>query len=115
MRQRISFCTTSDGVRIAYAIAGNGPPLIRVGGWLTHVERDWDSPVWQHWLREFANRQRVVLDRVARGQSNTQIAQTLSIAAKTVRNHVSAICGKLDISSRAQLIVQAREKGFGAD
>lgn len=51
MRQRISFCTTSDGVRIAYAVAGSGPPLIRVGGWLTHVERDWGSPVWQHWLR----------------------------------------------------------------
>ncbi|MEX0604494.1 MAG: alpha/beta fold hydrolase [Marinobacter sp.] len=356
MRQRISFCTTSDGVRIAYAVAGSGPPLIRVGGWLTHVERDWDSPVWQHWLRELTHehtlarfdirgsglsdhevaeqgldawvkdleavvdslewkrfsiiglcqggpiavlyasrhpqrvnrlvlynaytngaftrgtsdrnieeaealasmikigwgrktgafrelfarrlspghsveqigwwdelqkitaspenavrlwrgfheidirdvlqdihvptlvahvendamvpfelgrslasqlpdarflplkganhilqledlawpvfvgelrrflaegpattwspaaevdrlthRQRVVLDRVARGESNTEIAQALSIATKTVRNHVSAICGKLDISSRAQLIVQAREKGFGAN
>lgn len=356
MRQRISFCTTSDGVRIAYAVAGDGPPLIRVGGWLTHVERDWESPVWRHWLRElthehtlarfdirgsglsdhdvtaqgleawvrdleavadslgwkrfsliglcqggpiallyasrhpqrvnrlvlynaytngaftsgasernreeaealaclikigwgrktgafrelFARRlsprhsveqigwwdelqritaspenavrlwrgfheidirdalqdihiptlvahvehdamvpfelgrslasqlpdarflplkgsnhilqledsswptfvgelrsfladgpvttggsangigeltrqQRVVLDLVARGQSNSEIAQALSIATKTVRNHVSAICGKLDISSRAQLIVQARDKGFGAD
>jgi pimeloyl-ACP methyl ester carboxylesterase len=55
MRQRISFCTTSDDVRIAYAVAGNGPPLIRVGGWLTHVERDWDSPVWQHWMRELTH------------------------------------------------------------
>ncbi len=55
MRQRISFCTTSDGVRIAYAVAGSGPPLIRVGGWLTHVERDWGSPVWQHWLRELTH------------------------------------------------------------
>lgn len=356
MRQQISFCTTSDGVRIAYAVAGSGPPLIRVGGWLTHVERDWGSPVWQHWLRELTHdhtlgrfdirgsglsdhdvaeqgleawvrdleavvdslgwkrfsliglcqggpiallyatrhpqrvsrlvlynaytngaftrgaserkreeaealasmikigwgrktgafrelfarrlsprhnveqigwwddlqrittspenagrlwrgfheidirdvleeihiptlvahvendamvpfelgrslasqlpdarflplkganhilqpedsswptfvselrrfladapttvgdsavgvgeltrRQRLVLDRVARGQSNTEIAQALSIASKTVRNHVSAICSKLDISTRAQLIVQAREKGFGAD
>ncbi|MFT7365864.1 MAG: pimeloyl-ACP methyl ester carboxylesterase/DNA-binding CsgD family transcriptional regulator [Marinobacter psychrophilus] len=356
MRQRISFCTTSDGVRIAYAVAGSGPPLIRVGGWLTHVERDWDSPVWQHWMRELTHehtlarfdirgsglsdqevceqgmeawirdleavadslgwkrfsliglcqggpiallyahrhpervdrvvlynaytngaftsgasersneeaealatmikigwgrksgafrelfarrlspghsaeqidwwdelqkitaspesavrlwrgfhqidvrdvlqdihvptlvahvegdamvpfelgrslasqlpdsrflplkganhilqledsswpvfvgelrrflsdgpatpwrsaaeageltpRQRMIVDRVARGQSNTEIAQALSIASKTVRNHVSAICSKLDISSRAQLIVQAREKGFGTD
>lgn len=55
MRQRISFCTTSDGVRIAYAVAGSGPPLIRVGGWLTHVEREWGSPVWQHWLRELTH------------------------------------------------------------
>lgn len=52
MRQRIGFCTASDGVRIAYATAGHGEPLMRVGGWLTHVEHDWDSPVWRPWLRE---------------------------------------------------------------
>lgn len=52
MRQSIGFCRTSDDVRIAYATAGHGPPLLRVGGWLTHVEHDWQSPVWQAWLRE---------------------------------------------------------------
>ena len=52
MRQRIGFCRSADGVRIAYATAGQGPPLMRVGGWLTHVERDRDSPVWRAWLRE---------------------------------------------------------------
>lgn len=52
MRQSIGFSRTTDGVRIAYATAGHGPPLLRVGGWLTHVEHDWQSPVWQAWLRE---------------------------------------------------------------
>jgi pimeloyl-ACP methyl ester carboxylesterase len=52
MRQRIGFCSASDGVRIAYATAGRGEPLMRVGGWLTHVEHDWNSPVWEPWLRE---------------------------------------------------------------
>ncbi len=52
MRQTIRFCTTGDHVRIAYATAGSGRPLLRVGGWLTHVEHDWGSPVWRHWLRE---------------------------------------------------------------
>lgn len=52
MRQQIGFCTTSDGVRVAYARAGSGPPLLRVGGWLSHVEHDWRSPVWRPWLRE---------------------------------------------------------------
>lgn len=52
MRQRIGFCTTLDGVRIAYALSGHGPPLLRVGGWLSHAEHDWRSPVWQPWLRE---------------------------------------------------------------
>ncbi|MFW6051478.1 MAG: alpha/beta fold hydrolase [Myxococcota bacterium] len=52
MRQRIRFCTSTDGVRVAYATAGRGSPLLRAGGWLTHVEHDWESPVWRHWLRE---------------------------------------------------------------
>jgi pimeloyl-ACP methyl ester carboxylesterase/class 3 adenylate cyclase len=41
-------------VRIAYATAGSGPPLVRVGTWLTHLEYDWRSKVWQHWLEELA-------------------------------------------------------------
>ncbi len=67
------------------------------------------------WVRELTCRQRAVLKLVARGQSNTDIAQALSITPKTVRNHVSAICGSLNIPTREQLIIQAREKGFGAD
>ncbi len=59
MRQRIRFCTTSDQVRIAYATAGQGPPLLRVGGWLTHVEKDWQSPVWRHWLQALTSRHRL--------------------------------------------------------
>lgn len=54
MRQRIGFCTTTDGVRIAHARTGRGRPLLRVGGWMTHVEHDWNSPVWKHWLRELS-------------------------------------------------------------
>jgi len=57
MRQRIGFCTTTDDVRIAYATAGQGRPLLRVGGWMTHIEHDWNSPVWRHWLRELTRDQ----------------------------------------------------------
>jgi class 3 adenylate cyclase/pimeloyl-ACP methyl ester carboxylesterase len=46
MEQQIRFCTTSDGVRIAYATVGQGPPLIRVAGWVTHLEFEWGNPVW---------------------------------------------------------------------
>ncbi|MDK8465248.1 alpha/beta fold hydrolase [Marinobacter sp. SS13-12] len=52
MRQRIGFCTTEDDVRIAYATSGRGRPLLRVGGWMTHIEHDLESPVWRHWLQE---------------------------------------------------------------
>jgi class 3 adenylate cyclase/pimeloyl-ACP methyl ester carboxylesterase len=44
MEQQIRFCTTSDGVRIAYATVGKGPPLVRVLGWFTHLELDWETP-----------------------------------------------------------------------
>lgn len=49
---RVSFTTSFDDTRIAFAIAGNGPPLVKVGNYMGHVENDWDSPVWAHWLEE---------------------------------------------------------------
>jgi len=54
MEQQIRFCTTSDGVRIAYATAGEGPPLVKAANWLSHLEFDWRSPVWRHWLEELS-------------------------------------------------------------
>lgn len=44
MEQEIRFCTTSDGVRIAYAVAGKGPPIVRVAGWFSHLEYEWGQP-----------------------------------------------------------------------
>lgn len=48
--QQLRFAKSSDGVRIAYAICGAGPPLIKVGPWITHVELDWGNPIWRPWL-----------------------------------------------------------------
>lgn len=39
---------------IAYAVSGEGPPLVKAANWLTHLEFDRDSPVWQHWLTELS-------------------------------------------------------------
>ena len=58
--QHIRFCTTSDGVRLAYATIGDGPPLVKVANWLSHLDYDWESPVWRHWLVEFSSRFRLV-------------------------------------------------------
>ncbi|HEX6064518.1 MAG TPA: alpha/beta fold hydrolase, partial [Longimicrobiales bacterium] len=52
--QQIRFCMSDDGVRIAYAQSGHGPPLVKTANWLTHLEYDWESPVWRHWLRELS-------------------------------------------------------------
>jgi pimeloyl-ACP methyl ester carboxylesterase/DNA-binding CsgD family transcriptional regulator len=50
--QRVYFTHSFDGARIAYAIAGNGPPLVKAANYMCHLEYDWDSPVWRHWLEE---------------------------------------------------------------
>ena len=54
MNQEIRFCRTPDGVRIAYATVGNGPPLVKAANYLTHLEHDWQGPVWRHWLEGLA-------------------------------------------------------------
>jgi pimeloyl-ACP methyl ester carboxylesterase/DNA-binding CsgD family transcriptional regulator len=51
-QQRIRFCRGKDGVRIAYASHGEGPPLLVVSCWLSHLQYDWSSPVWRHFLRD---------------------------------------------------------------
>ncbi len=50
MEQQVRFCTAPDGVRLAYAAHGAGPPIVRAATWLTHLDFDWESPVWRHWL-----------------------------------------------------------------
>jgi len=48
LRQKISYCRTPEGVRLAYATAGSGPPLVKTANWLNHLQYDWESPVWRH-------------------------------------------------------------------
>lgn len=50
-KQSIRFLTAPDGVRIAYAVSGSGPPLVKCANWLNHLEYDWNSPVWRHLLK----------------------------------------------------------------
>jgi pimeloyl-ACP methyl ester carboxylesterase/DNA-binding winged helix-turn-helix (wHTH) protein len=52
--QRIQFCTAQDGARLAYARLGEGPPLVKVANWLSHLELDWHSPIWTHWLERLS-------------------------------------------------------------
>jgi pimeloyl-ACP methyl ester carboxylesterase len=58
--QEIHFCTTSDGVRIAYALAGRGPVLVKTANWLNHLEYDWQSPIWSHLLHVLAAEHRLI-------------------------------------------------------
>ena len=58
--QRIRYLGTPDGVRLAWAEAGAGPMLVKASNWLTHLEYEWQSPVWRHWIRFFSDHFRFV-------------------------------------------------------
>jgi len=60
LRHEIHFCTACDGVRLAYAEVGEGPPLVKAANWLNHLEYDWHSPIWSHLLQELAAEHRLV-------------------------------------------------------
>jgi pimeloyl-ACP methyl ester carboxylesterase/DNA-binding CsgD family transcriptional regulator len=73
--QRIRFCKSRDGVRIAFATAGEGPPLVRVNNWFTHLELDWENPVWRHWSEALAERRMLVrYDPRGSGLSDRDVA-----------------------------------------
>jgi len=54
-RQEIRFCATDDNVRLAYAKVGNGHPIVKVADCFNHLDFEWDSPIWRHWVRELGN------------------------------------------------------------
>jgi pimeloyl-ACP methyl ester carboxylesterase/DNA-binding winged helix-turn-helix (wHTH) protein len=81
VQQQIRFCVAPDGVRLAYAISGCGPPLVKTANWLTHLEYDWDSPVWRPWLTALsAGRTLVRYDERGNGLSDRE-ADDLSFEA----------------------------------
>jgi pimeloyl-ACP methyl ester carboxylesterase/DNA-binding CsgD family transcriptional regulator len=60
MNQNIRFCRTTDGVRLAYAVSGQGPPLVMSATWLTHLEHQWRSLAWRPWLDIFTGDHKVL-------------------------------------------------------
>lgn len=59
-RHEVRFCKTSDGAQIAYAVVGNGPPLVWAAHWLSHLSFSWESPLFRHWTEEFSQDHRFV-------------------------------------------------------
>src|SRR4029450_62418 len=52
--QQLRRCTSEYVTRLAYATLGEGPPLVKAANWMTHLNYDWESPVWRHWLEGLA-------------------------------------------------------------
>jgi DNA-binding NarL/FixJ family response regulator len=61
---------------------------------------------------ELTDREREILQLIGHGRTNEAIAEALVLSLKTVRNHVSNICGKLQVADRAQAMLHAREAGL---
>ncbi len=74
LRQELRYCTTRDNVRLAYATVGSGPPLVKASNWLTHLDLEWDSPIWRHWWSALSLHHRVVrYDERGNGMSQRDI------------------------------------------
>jgi pimeloyl-ACP methyl ester carboxylesterase len=79
--QTIKYCRAPDGVRIAYAISGSGPFLVKSGNWMNHLEYDWESPIWGHVFRGLSRGHTLVrYDARGNGLSDWDV-DTLSLDA----------------------------------
>src|SRR5215831_2799691 len=75
-RQDIRFSVTNDGLRLAWASTGHGPPLVKASNWLTHLDFEWGSPIWQHWWTELSKHHRVIrYDERGNGMSQRDVSQ----------------------------------------
>jgi pimeloyl-ACP methyl ester carboxylesterase/DNA-binding winged helix-turn-helix (wHTH) protein len=59
-RQVVNFCRARDGVRLAYAVSGDGPPLLKAANWLSHLDYDWESSIWRHWWETLSRSHRLI-------------------------------------------------------
>jgi pimeloyl-ACP methyl ester carboxylesterase/DNA-binding CsgD family transcriptional regulator len=60
LRQHVRYINGSDGTRLAWAESGAGPIVVKAANWLTHLEYEWESPVWKHWNQFFSAHSRFV-------------------------------------------------------
>jgi RNA polymerase sigma factor (sigma-70 family) len=82
LEHKTRFCTSPDGVGIAYAVEGVGPPLLKAGNWMTHLDYDRKSPVWRHWVRELSRGHTLVrYDERGCGLSDRQFDGTPTLDA----------------------------------
>lgn len=79
--QEIRYCRSPDGIQIAYAVSGSGPPLLRAAHWMSHLQYEWESPVWRHWIDSLSECNKLIrYDERGNGLSDWN-APDLSFAA----------------------------------
>ena len=73
-RQEIRFCLTNDGVRLAWSSVGSGYPLVKAANWLNHLDFEWESPIWKHWIAELTRHHRLIrYDERGNGLSDWEV------------------------------------------
>jgi pimeloyl-ACP methyl ester carboxylesterase/DNA-binding CsgD family transcriptional regulator len=60
LTQKIRYARSKDGAKLAWAEAGSGPVLVKAANWMTHLEYEWESPVWRHWMSFFSSHFRYI-------------------------------------------------------
>ncbi len=76
LQQRVRYCKSPDGVHLAFASVGEGPPVLKAPNWINHIEYDWQSPVWGKFLSEFAQQSRLVrFDQRGNGLSDWDVKE----------------------------------------
>jgi pimeloyl-ACP methyl ester carboxylesterase/DNA-binding CsgD family transcriptional regulator len=79
LQQHVRYVYASDGARLAWAESGTGATVVKAANWLTHLEYEWESPVWKHWIKFFSSNFHFVrYDERGCGMSGSQIG-TLSL------------------------------------
>ncbi|WP_240914037.1 alpha/beta hydrolase [Microbulbifer sp. SH-1] len=93
-RQKIHFCKAADGARIAYASVGEGAPIVKAANWLTHLEHDWDAPIWSPLFRDLASDHRFIrYDERGNGLSDWNVSDISFDAFVTDLETVVDACG----------------------
>jgi pimeloyl-ACP methyl ester carboxylesterase/DNA-binding SARP family transcriptional activator len=71
----VRYCTTREGVRLAYAVHGTGPPIIKAANWMSHLRFDRESPIWRHWVAGLSAHNCLVrYDERANGLSDWEVS-----------------------------------------
>ena len=91
LRQRVRYASALDGTRLGWAESGSGPIVVKAANWLTHLEDEWESPVWRHWLQFFsANCRFVRYDERGCGMSGWGGALSMDVWADDLASIIDA-------------------------
>src|SRR5438445_820975 len=105
LKQEIHFCTAPDGVQLAYSMIGQGPPLMKTGNWMTHLEFDLASPIWRHLHRTPAKDHTVWFNELQRMTVSGQVAAR--IYETTGETDVTALLPRVSVPT---LVLHTRDE-----